>query len=97
MKAKKGISPEDYILSALTPEERLEMAFKLAGEVFQEERAQKVSKMVKVRPLEASAEKRAKKAGPTSFKLSPQDIKEAVKEVRREIYERRRKKEKGGG
>lgn len=28
------INPEDYILSALSPEDRLDAAFKIAGEVF---------------------------------------------------------------
>lgn len=30
----KRVNPEDYILSALKPDERLEAAFKLAKEVF---------------------------------------------------------------
>lgn len=30
----KKISPEDYILSVLSPEDRLEAAFKVAGEAF---------------------------------------------------------------
>ena len=30
----KKINPEDYILSVLSPEDRLDAAFKVAGEVF---------------------------------------------------------------
>ena len=30
----KKIDPEDYILSVLSPEDRLDAAFKVAGEVF---------------------------------------------------------------
>ncbi len=30
----KKINPEDYILSALSPEDRLDAAFKVAGEAF---------------------------------------------------------------
>lgn len=30
----KKINPEDYILSALPPEDRLDAAFKVAGEAF---------------------------------------------------------------
>jgi len=30
----KRISPDDYILSVLSPKDRLEAAFKIAGEVF---------------------------------------------------------------
>ena len=32
--AAKKINPEDYILSALSPEDRLDAAFKVAGEAF---------------------------------------------------------------
>lgn len=32
--AAKKINPEDYILSALAPEDRLDAAFKVAGEAF---------------------------------------------------------------
>ena len=32
--AVKKINPEDYILSALSPEDRLDAAFKVAGESF---------------------------------------------------------------
>ena len=32
--ATKKIDPEDYILSALSPEDRLDAAFKIAGEAF---------------------------------------------------------------
>jgi hypothetical protein len=34
MKAAKKISPEDYILAALSPQERLEAAFDVAREAF---------------------------------------------------------------
>ncbi|MFY9270985.1 MAG: hypothetical protein WAO55_14680 [Candidatus Manganitrophaceae bacterium] len=34
MKATTKISPEDYILSVLSPEERLDAAFKIAKEAF---------------------------------------------------------------
>jgi hypothetical protein len=32
--ATKKIDPEDYILSVLSPEDRLDAAFKVAGEAF---------------------------------------------------------------
>lgn len=32
--AVKKVNPEDYILSVLSPEDRLNAAFKLAGEAF---------------------------------------------------------------
>lgn len=32
--AAKKINPDDYILSVLSPEDRLDAAFKIAGEVF---------------------------------------------------------------
>jgi hypothetical protein len=32
--AVKNINPEDYILSVLSPEDRLDAAFKVAGEAF---------------------------------------------------------------
>lgn len=32
--AAKKIDPEDFILSALSPEDRLDAAFKVAGEAF---------------------------------------------------------------
>jgi len=32
--AAKKINPEDYILSALSPEDRLDAAFQVAGEAF---------------------------------------------------------------
>lgn len=32
--AAKKINPEDYILSVLSPEDRLDAAFKIAGEAF---------------------------------------------------------------
>ncbi len=32
--AVKKINPEDYILSVLSPEDRLDAAFKVAGEAF---------------------------------------------------------------
>ncbi len=32
--ATKKINPEDYILSVLSPEDRLDAAFKVAGEAF---------------------------------------------------------------
>ena len=34
--ATKKIDPEDYILSVLSPEDRLDAAFKVAGEAFKE-------------------------------------------------------------
>lgn len=36
--AKKKINPEDYILSVLSPEDRLDAAFKVAGEAFKKTR-----------------------------------------------------------
>ncbi|MBI1743110.1 hypothetical protein HYR54_08600 [Candidatus Acetothermia bacterium] len=36
MKTIERIDPEEFILSALTPEERLEAAFKLAREAFKD-------------------------------------------------------------
>ena len=38
MKTQAKISPEDYILSALSPEDRLEAAFKVAREAFKKTR-----------------------------------------------------------
>ena len=35
---KKKINPEDYILSVLSPEDRLDAAFKVAGEAFKKTR-----------------------------------------------------------
>ena len=35
---KKKIDPEDYILSVLSPEDRLDAAFKVAGEAFKKTR-----------------------------------------------------------
>jgi len=34
----KKINPEDYILSVLSPEDRLDAAFKVAGEAFKKTR-----------------------------------------------------------
>lgn len=34
MKTQARVSPEDYILSVLSPEERLEAAFRIARETF---------------------------------------------------------------
>jgi DNA-binding IclR family transcriptional regulator len=36
MKAAKKISPEDYILAVLSPQERLEAAFNVAREAFKD-------------------------------------------------------------
>lgn len=35
---KKKIDPEDYILSVLSPEDRLDAAFRVAGEAFKKTR-----------------------------------------------------------
>ena len=35
---KKKIDPEDYILSVLSPEDRIDAAFKVAGEAFKRNR-----------------------------------------------------------
>jgi hypothetical protein len=45
----KKIAPEDYILSVLSPEERLEAALKIAGEAFKKTKLTKkdVEKAVK--------------------------------------------------
>lgn len=54
------ISPEDYILSVLSPEERLDAALRVAGEAFKKTR------------------------------LTMKDIDNAVKSVRRKVYEKKR-------
>jgi len=36
--AVKKINPEDYILSVLSPEDRLDASFRIAGEVFKKTR-----------------------------------------------------------
>jgi hypothetical protein len=49
MKTKAKINPEDYILSVLSPEERLEAAFRIAKESFRKTtlRVEDVEKAVK--------------------------------------------------
>ena len=39
--ATKKIDPEDYILSVLSPEDRLDAAFKVAGEAFKKTKLSK--------------------------------------------------------
>jgi hypothetical protein len=58
--AAKKISPEDYILSALPPEDRLDAAFKVAGEAFKK------------------------------TTLTMKDVENAVKTVRRKVYEKKK-------
>ena len=58
--ARKAIDPEDYILSVLSPEDRLDAAFKVAQEVFKK------------------------------TKLTVKDIDNAVKSVRRKVYEKKK-------
>ncbi len=58
--ASKKINPDDYILSVLSPEDRLDAAFKIAREVFKK------------------------------TKLTVKDIDNAVKSVRRKVYEKKR-------
>jgi hypothetical protein len=58
--AIRKIEPEDYILSILSPEDRLDAAFTIAKEAFK------------------------------GTKLTMKDIDNAVKSVRRKIYERER-------
>lgn len=60
MKATAKISPDDYILSALSPEDRLNAAFKIAEETFK------------------------------NTSLTLKDIENAVKSVRRKIYEEKK-------
>ncbi len=56
----KRINPDDYILSVLSPEDRLDAAFKVAGEAFKK------------------------------TKLTMKDIENAVKSVRRKVYEKKK-------
>jgi hypothetical protein len=56
--AEKKINPEDYILSALPPEDRLDAAFRVAEEAFKK------------------------------TKLTMKDVENAVKTVRRKVYEK---------
>ena len=58
--ARKAIDPEDYILSVLSPEDRLDAALKIAREAFK------------------------------GTKLTMKDIANAVKSVRRKVYEGKR-------
>ena len=58
--AAKKVNPEDYILSVLSPEDRLDAAFKVAQEVFKK------------------------------TKLTVKDIDNAVKSVRRKVYEKKK-------
>jgi hypothetical protein len=55
--ARKIVDPEDYILSALSPEDRLDAALKIAREAFK------------------------------GTKLTMREIDNAVKSVRRKVYE----------
>lgn len=59
MKTLSKIKPEDYILSVLSPEDRIDAAFKIAGEAFKQ------------------------------TKITVKDIENAVRSVRRKIYEKR--------
>ncbi|MCL4476420.1 MAG: hypothetical protein M1508_09380 [Nitrospirae bacterium] len=56
----KKINPDDYILSVLSPEDRLDAAFRVAGEAFKK------------------------------TKLTMKDVENAVKSVRRKVYEKKR-------
>ena len=58
--AAKKVNPEDYILSVLSPEDRLDAAFKVAQEAFKK------------------------------TKLTVKDIDNAVKSVRRKVYEKKK-------
>ncbi len=55
MKAAKKISPEDYILAVLSPEERLEAAFKVARQAFKDT-------SLKLADVQAAVKKVRKKA-----------------------------------
>ncbi len=57
--ATRIVNPEDYILSVLSPEDRLDAAFKVAREAFK------------------------------GTKLTVRDIDNAVKSVRRKVYEKK--------
>jgi len=58
--ARKAIDPEDYILSVLSPEDRLDAALKIAREAFK------------------------------GTKLTMKDVNDAVKLLRRRVYEGKR-------
>jgi hypothetical protein len=56
----KRIAPDDYILSVLSPEDRLEAAFRVAGEAFKKKTltAKDVEKAVRIVRSKAYAKKR---------------------------------------
>ncbi len=64
MKAAKKISPEDYILAVLSPQERLEAAFSVAQEAFK-------NSSLKLYDVEAAVEKVRKKAYAQRQKKGP--------------------------
>ncbi len=64
MKAAKKISPEDYILAVLSPQERLEAAFNVAQEAFK-------NSCLKLDDVEAAVEKVRKKAYAQRQKKGP--------------------------
>jgi hypothetical protein len=65
MKAAKKISPEDYILSVLSPQERLDAALNVAREAFKDRSLNPAAVQAAVRKVRKRAYARRQNKGPS--------------------------------